>query len=263
MTTLEERFQASHPVRAKIGRADANGVSVASPMMEEIAPDLSRLISEACWGVLWTRPALSAEQRSLITISVITALRRDDNLKGHIESGLDVGHSAERIVEIMLQLLFYVGAPIANTGLRVAYDVFKQRDIKVQPLRIYDPSEDPEDLYRRGLATQREVMGDQPVGNFDPQDEVDRDWQRYALEYLWGSVWPRSGLDLPSRCLCTLTALTVVGTDQAIGNYVRAARNLGLAEEQIKELFFHLTFYIGISQARRATAIAKEVFKSQ
>ncbi len=263
MTTLEERFQACHPVLAKIGRADANGMALASPMMEEIAPDLSRLIREACWGMLWTRPALSVEQRSLITISVITALRRDDNLKGHVESGLDVGHSAERIVEIMLQLLFYVGAPIANTGLRVAYDVFKERGIKVQPLRIYDTSEEPEDLYRRGLATQREVMGDQPLGNFDPQDEVDRDWQRYALEYLWGSVWPRSGLDLPSRCLCTLTALTVVGTDQAIGNYARAARNLDLTEEQIKELFFHLPFYIGISQARRATAIAQEVFKSQ
>ena len=106
-------------------------------------------------------------------------------------------------------------------------------------------------------------MGDQLLGNFDLQDEVDRDWQRYALEYIWGSVWPRPGLDLPSRCLCTLTALTVVGTDQAIGAYVRAARNLSLTEEQIKELFFHLTFYIGISQARRATAIAKEVFKSQ
>ena len=116
MTTLEERFQASHPVLAQIGRADANGMALASPMMEEIAPDLSRLIREACWGVLWTRPALSVEQRSLITISVITALRRDDNLKGHIESGLDVGHSAERIVEIMIQLLYYVGAPMANTG---------------------------------------------------------------------------------------------------------------------------------------------------
>lgn len=263
MTTLEERFQACHPVLAKIGRADANGIALSSPMMEEIAPDLSRLIREACWGVLWTRPALSVEQRSLITISVITALRRDDNLKGHIESGLDVGHSAERIVEIMVQLLFYVGAPIANTGLRVAYDVFKERGIKVQPYLIYDPSEDPEDLYRRGLATRQQVIGDQPEGDFDPDDEVDRDWQRYMLEYLWGSVWPRPGLDLASRCLCTLTALTVVGTDQAIATYVRAARNLGLTEEQIQELFFHLTFYIGISQARRATAIAKEVFKSR
>ena len=93
MTTLEERFQASHPVRAKIGRADANGISRVNPMMDAIAPDLGRLIGEACWGMLWTRPALSVEQRSLITMSVITALRRDDNLKGHIESGLDVGHS--------------------------------------------------------------------------------------------------------------------------------------------------------------------------
>ena len=123
----------------------------------------------------------------MITISVVTALRRDHNLKGHTESGLDVGHSAERIVEIMLQLIFYVGAPLANTGLGVANEIFHDRGIQVQPYGIYDPNEGPEDLYCRGLATRQQVMGDQPRGNFDPQDKV-RDWQRYALEYLWALI---------------------------------------------------------------------------
>ncbi len=111
MTTLEERFQASQSVLARLGRVDANGVPLRNAVMEEIAPDQWRLIREACFGVLWTRPGLSMEQRSLATISVITVLRRDDNLKGHIHSGLDVGLTAEHIVEVMLQLIFYVGGP--------------------------------------------------------------------------------------------------------------------------------------------------------
>jgi 4-carboxymuconolactone decarboxylase len=190
-------------------------------------------------------------------------LRRDDNLKGHLHSGLDVGLSPEQIVEIMLQLIFYTGAPIANTALNLANEVFKERGLKVDPIRAYDTSEDPEVLYQRGLAKRREVMGDDFRGDFQPGDELDQDWERYTLEYLWGSVWTRPGLDLQSRCICTLTALTLVGTEQSIRNYTRAALNVGLTDAQIKELFFHLNFYIGQSLSRRALSIAREVFNSR
>ncbi len=135
VTTLEERFQASQPVLARLGRADANGIPLGNAMMAEIAPDQWRIIWEACFGVLWTRLGLTMEQRSLATISIITVLRRDDNLKGHIHSGLDVGLTAEQIVEVMLQLIFYTGAPIANTALRIACDVFKERGIQAAPTR--------------------------------------------------------------------------------------------------------------------------------
>jgi 4-carboxymuconolactone decarboxylase len=263
MATLEDRFQASGPVLTRLGRADANGIPLGNPMMEQIAPDQWRIIREACFGVLWTRPALSMEQRSLATISIITVLRRDENLKGHIHSGLDVGLTAEQIVEVMLQLIFYTGAPIANTALRIASDVFQERGIRVTPYQVYNPNEDPEELYRRGLAMRREVMGETFAGDFDAGDEVDRDWERYLLEYLWGSVWTRPGLDPQRRCLCTLTALTIVGTERAIGLYIRAALRLGFTAAQIKELFFHLSFYTGVSVARRGSAIARQVCESR
>jgi 4-carboxymuconolactone decarboxylase len=76
-------------------------------------------------------------------------------------------------------------------------------------------------------------------------------------------VWTRPGLDLQSRCICTLTALTLVGTERSIRNYTRAALNVGLTDAQIKELFFHLNFYIGQSLSRRALSIAREVFNSR
>jgi 4-carboxymuconolactone decarboxylase len=258
VTTLEERFQASRPVLARLGRADAHGNPLGNSMMEEIAPDQWRLIREACFGSLWTRPGLSMEQRSMATISIITVLRRDDNLRGHVHSGLDVGLTAEQIAEIMLQLLFYTGAPIANTALRIAYDVFKERGLQLSPYRVYDPQEDPEALYQRGLATRREVMGETFAGDREAGDEVDRDWERYVLEYVWGSVWTRPGLDTPSRCLVTLTALTVVGTEQALREYIRAALRLGFSATQVKELFFHLSFYTGVALARDAAALVKE-----
>jgi 4-carboxymuconolactone decarboxylase len=262
MASLQERYEAAQPVLARLGRVDAAGVPLPSTVADEIAPDLARLIREACFGSLWTRPALSVEQRSLATISIITVLRRDDNLKGHIHSGLDVGLTPEQIVEVMIQLIFYAGAPIANTALRIAYDVFKERAIQVHPIRAFDPTEDPDALYQRGLATRRLVVGDDLGAEFDRDDETDAAWERYMLEYLWGSVWTRPGLDLQSRCICVLTAQTIIGTDRTIANFIRAALRVGLSETQVKELFFHLTFYTGIPPARRAMALAKQIFGS-
>ena len=262
MAKLEDRFQASHPVRAKMGRADANGISVSNPVAVEIAPDLAHIIGEFCWGSLWPRPALSIEQRSLATISIITAQNGDFTLRGHIKSGLCLGFSPEQIIEIVIQLIFYIGAPIANTAMRLVYSVFQEQGIKVDPYRLHDPNLDPEELYRRGLDKRREIMGEGGPGDFQGGDALDQEWERYMVEYLWGLVWTRPGLDLQSRVICTLSAHTVIGTDRTLADYIRAARNLGLTETQIKELFFHLTFYIGISLARRASNIADEVFKS-
>ncbi len=257
MDTLDDRYFASYPVLSRLGRADAGGVPVANATLSTVAPDLWRIIGEACFGVLWNRPGLTLEQRSMATISIISVLRRDDNLKGHIESGLDLGLSAAQIVEIILQIFFYAGAPIGTTALAIANDVFQERGVQVQPYRVFDATEDPQELQRRGRAKRQEVLGDLTIAG---DAVVDEDWDRYLLEYLWGSIWPRPGLDTPSRMLCTLAALTLVGTENTLRDHIRGALRVGLTEQQVNELFFHLTFYTGESLARHSRAIAREVF---
>ncbi len=257
MASLEERYLASYPVLVRLGRADSEGVPVPSPMISRVAPDLWRMIGEACFGVIWNRPGLTTEQRSMATISVISALRRDDNLKGHVESGLDIGFTPTEIVEMIIQIFYYVGAPIANTALGIANDVFEERGLQVEPIRVFDSAEDPESMLARGQAKRLEVLGE--IG---PSSEhaVDREWDRYMLEYLWASVWSRPGLDTTSRMICTLSVLPLVGTNRSLRDHIRGALRIGMTEEQINELFFHLTFYTGESIARHARVIAREVF---
>ena len=251
MATLDERLLSSYPVLARLDRTDTNGIPIPNRELIETSPDLWRIIGEACFGTLWNRPALTIEQRSVATISVIAALCRDDNLKGHVASGLDLGLSPEQIVEIMIQLIFYTGAPIATTAMRVAHDLFEERGSQVQPTLAYDTAQDPDELYRRGLAQREAVLGD-----------VDRDWERYMVEYLWGAVWTRPALDIQSRMICALSALSLVGTENALRNHVRGALRIGLTEALVNELFFHLTFYTGVSIARKGKAIARQVFNA-
>ena len=257
MDSLQDRYLSSYPILTRLGRTGPDGIPVPHPMLSAIAPDLWRMIGEACFGVIWNRPGLTIEQRSMATISVIAALRRDDNLKGHIESGLDVGFSPSQIVEIILQTFFYVGAPIGTTALDIANRVFEERNLAVDPIQVFDPREDPEELLRRGTAKREEVLGVLPASN---GIAVDEDWDRYLLEYLWGSVWTRPGLDLQSRMICTLSVLPLVATNRSLRDHVRGALRIGMEEEQINELFFHLTFYTGESIARHARVIAREVF---
>ena len=59
-----------------------------------------------------------------------------------------------------------------------------------------------------------------------------------------------------------LSALSLVGSENALRNHVRGALRIGLTEAQINELFFHLTFYTGVSIARKGKAIAQQVFNA-
>ena len=93
---------------------------------------------------------------------------------------------------MILQIFYYVGAPIANTALGIANSVFEERGVAVEPIRDFNISEEPESLLERGRAKRLEVLGDISAGSDHP---VDQDWDRYLLEYLWGSVWTRPGLD--------------------------------------------------------------------
>ena len=187
---------------------------------------------------------MTVEQHSL---AVIACLRRDDNLDGHIEAGLDLGFSPEQIVEIPILLLFYTGAPIANTALHICCAVFKRRGLTINPTRHHDTSMDSEELYDRDVAQRQLIMGDHIAGGLEESsDSVDQDWRRYLTEYLWGAVWTRPLPDVKQRMICTLAALSEIGDEQALRNYIRAAIRVGLSQDEVKELFYHPTFYIGL-----------------
>ncbi len=260
MPSLQERYLSGYPVLQRLGRTDAQGVPVPSEMISRVAPDLWRMIGEACFGVIWNRPGLTLEQRSMSTISVISALRRDDNLRGHLESGLDVGFTPTEIVEMIIQIFYYVGAPIANTALGIANSVFEERGLTVDPINVFDIDEKPESLQERGRAKRTEVLGEMGPGS---AAKVDQEWDQYLLEYLWGSVWTRPGLDTVSRMVCTLSVLPLVGTNRTLRDHIRGARRIGMTEEQVNEIFFYLTFYTGESIARHARVIARETFPKE
>jgi 4-carboxymuconolactone decarboxylase len=95
--------------------------------MQEIAPQLADLTANVLFGDVWERPGLSKRDRSLITVAVLTALYRTDQLRGHIRRALDNGVTKEEISEVITHIAFYGGWPTAANAVQVAKQVFDER----------------------------------------------------------------------------------------------------------------------------------------
>jgi 4-carboxymuconolactone decarboxylase len=78
------------------------------------------LITRYAWGEIWTRPGLSRAERSMITIAMLAALGRDEELAMHVRAALRNGLSPAEISEVLLQVAVYAGVPAANQAYAVA-----------------------------------------------------------------------------------------------------------------------------------------------
>jgi 4-carboxymuconolactone decarboxylase len=103
----------------------ARRITEALPAPEEIRDDWGKMIIETVLpeGV-WSREGLSQRDRSLITIAALTALYRPNELKLHVQRGLDNGLTKSEISELIMHMAVYGGFPVAVEGMHIAKEVF-------------------------------------------------------------------------------------------------------------------------------------------
>ena len=85
-----------------------------------------QFVTEFAWGTIWSRPQLPLKTRSLITLAMITALNRPDELGGHIRGALNNGATKEEIMEVFHHASVYCGIPAANGSVRIGVEVFRE-----------------------------------------------------------------------------------------------------------------------------------------
>ncbi len=78
--------------------------------------DFQRFITEVAWGTLWARPNLDRRIRSLLTIAILAALGRQEELGLHIRSSQNTGATTDEIAETLLHVAVYAGIPAANAA---------------------------------------------------------------------------------------------------------------------------------------------------
>ncbi len=97
--------------------------------IREITPKFAELTEQMLFGDVWERPQLSKRDRSLITVAVLTALYRSDQIRGHVGRALDNGLSKEEIGELITHVAFYSGWPTAVNAAQIAKQVFTERGV--------------------------------------------------------------------------------------------------------------------------------------
>jgi 4-carboxymuconolactone decarboxylase len=123
MTMSEsERYSAGMVVRRQVlGDAHVDrSLAKRTPMNTEF----QQLITEYAWGTIWTRPGLPRHTRSLLTIVMLIALNRADELKMHLKAARNSGVTQDEIKEALMQAAIYCGVPAANSAFHLADEVF-------------------------------------------------------------------------------------------------------------------------------------------
>ncbi|WP_345750856.1 4-carboxymuconolactone decarboxylase [Microbacterium rhizophilus] len=128
-TTREEVFEAGQRKRrevlgdAHVDRSLANSSEFARPIQE--------LVTQYCWGEIWTREGLAPRERSLINLAMLTALNRGHELSVHVRGAVNNGVTPAEIQEVFLQTAIYVGVPAALESFRIAEKTLTDMDIDV------------------------------------------------------------------------------------------------------------------------------------
>ena len=92
--------------------------------------DFQDLIARYAWGEIWTRPGLPRHTRSLLTLAMMVALNRSDELRLHLRAAFNNGVTRDEIKEVLLQTAIYCGVPAANSAFHIAEEVFAEIDNK-------------------------------------------------------------------------------------------------------------------------------------
>lgn len=105
--------------------------SAAQKMFGDVAPKLADMTDDILFGPdgIWQRPQLAPRDRSLITLTVLTATYRIEQLEFHINKALDNGLSKDEIIELMTHVTLYAGWPTGVSAVMRAKKVFEERGI--------------------------------------------------------------------------------------------------------------------------------------
>jgi 4-carboxymuconolactone decarboxylase len=118
-----------------------------------------------------------------------------------------------------------------------------------------------DDRYQRGLKALAEIDGQAGERVITALADIAPDFARMLIEFPFGDVYTRPGLDLRSREVATIAALTATGTaTPQLEVHIEAGLNVGLSQEEIVETIIQMAVYAGFPAALNGLFVARRVF---
>ncbi len=116
--------------------------------------------------------------------------------------------------------------------------------------------------YARGWQKLQEIDGEAGEGVIDSLKDIAPDFARYLIEFPFGDIYSRPGLDLKSREIATVAALTALGNAAPqLKVHIQAALNVGCSRQEVVETIMQMAVYAGFPAALNGLFAAQEVFQ--
>ena len=257
MTSREELRRKGNEIRERL----QHGTYPARdrPRATAGVPGLRNFTGESIFGGVWARPGLDIRYRMLATLSVLSSLQRLSQLETYVHSALNMGLGALEIQEALIHCSIYAGFPSAVNSLEVAHEAFQERGIEVPQTEV--PEVSLEELETRGRELRLQLMGEQDQGGYvNSLTELAPDLRRLTIQFGFGEIFFRPGLDLKSRVVCATASLTALQAEGQLRNFLGAGLRMGFSKDEMVEVLMQTAGYAGYPAAFNAIAIAADVW---
>jgi alkylhydroperoxidase/carboxymuconolactone decarboxylase family protein YurZ len=217
------------------------------------------LMSELVYGSIWSRPGLTKQDRMVCTLAVICALQNLVQLRRHIGAALHLGVEPRAIVEILIQVGIYRGFTASKSTLEVAAQVFAERDVEIASGKERD---DPlEVLTARGKQLQAMLHGSRKdSAHASPSNPIASSIYPLVVQYCYGEIWDRPGLDLRTRGLCAVAAFAALDHEPLLRKFALSALNIGASKTEVVEAVVQIGPYAGFAFMLKGLSAVNEAF---
>jgi len=214
---------------------------------------------------LSTKNSLTEKQKSIISISALTAKGDLPALKPLLNQGLDAGLTVNEIKEVIVHLYAYCGFPRSIRGLQTFMKVLDERKAKgINDKTGADasPINQEVDKYERGkkvLGELTKAPQDRPLSGYSAFAPV---IDTFLKEHLFADIFERDVLTYAERELVTISVLsTIGGVEPMLRSHLSICLNVGLTPEQLNEFVCIIKTTLGEKEAKDAQTVLNEVLK--
>jgi 4-carboxymuconolactone decarboxylase len=121
-----------------------------------------------------------------------------------------------------------------------------------------------DERYEAGMKVRRAVLSDAHVDrSLANRTELTTDFQDFITRYAWGEIWTREGLPRHTRSLITIAMMVALNRSEELALHLRAAKNNGVTQDEIKEVLLQTAVYCGVPAANSAYHLAQKIFDEE
>jgi 4-carboxymuconolactone decarboxylase len=254
--THAERREAGKDVLSTL-RGGGIDTDAAARATEERLGALGSFVVDFALGDIWSRPGLSRRDRSLVVITILATLNQLNQLRSHLQGGLNHGLTRTEIEEVFVQLGGYAGFPRAIDATTVALEVFAAAG-GVDRVEAGPPAERKDD--DRRSADAREVLA--VLGRNQPPGGPGVDMGPFAGtagRFAFGELWARAQLSRRDRSLVVCATLTTQDKPTELRFHLQGALNHGVTPTELEELMVTVVGYVGFPTAVEGFRALREV----